>query len=62
MSRHCSPELFHNHRNSCWNLEHPPFSSSLFIALTAQIKKRDKHLFCQALEHIGNVKLVQGIC
>lgn len=62
MSKHCSPKLFHNHRNSCWILEHSPFSFSLFIALTAPIKKRDKHLFCQALEHIANVELVQGIC
>lgn len=51
-----------NRRKSCRILEHPPFSSSLFIAVTAQIRGRDKHLFCWAVEHSGNGELTQTIC
>lgn len=43
-------------------LEHLPFSSSLFITLTAQIRGWDKRLFCSAMEHSGNVELPQAIC
>ena len=45
-----------------WILEHPLLSSSLFIALTAQIRGRDEHLFCKAAEHSGNGELTGTIC